>query len=305
MNLFIIVLTTACLVLTALLLFIVWKHQQPTENNEVHGPAIDGIEEYDNPLPGWWTLMFVGMFIFAIAYFVLYPGFGKGLLGWTSKNQLAAEEQLAAQTYGPIFEQFRNMPLEDIARHPDGYKMGQRLYANNCAVCHGEAGTGGDGFPNLTDNDWLYGGDPDTILATITNGRKGAMPAWGAVLGNDGMKQVTEYVRSLSNQPDVDVALASQGQPLFAANCAVCHGQDGKGQYAFGAPNLTDDIWLYGTLNGRPASQESIMHTLIYGRAGVMPAFNEILNDDKIRIVAAYAWSLSQNDGRGMGAEAE
>ncbi|HSG02371.1 MAG TPA: cytochrome-c oxidase, cbb3-type subunit III [Marinobacterium sp.] len=265
------------------------KFKETTE--ETVGHSFDGIEEYDNPLPKWWFNMFLITVVFALGYLALYPGLGnfKGLLGWTSTNQWEREMAHAEEVYKPVFAKYAALSIEELNQpgNETGLKMGQRMFANNCSVCHGVGGVGAYGFPNLTDKDWLYGGDPDTIKTTLIAGRQGAMPAWASVLGEDGIQDVTHYVLSLSGAEHDSVA-AERGQPQFNTLCAACHMPTGEGMQALGAPNLTDDIWLYG------GSFEQIAHTLRIGRAGVMPAQKDLLSDDKIHLIAAYVYSLSK-----------
>ncbi|MDH2435113.1 cytochrome-c oxidase, cbb3-type subunit III [Pokkaliibacter sp. MBI-7] len=262
------------------------KYKEATE--QTLGHEFDGIEEYDNPLPRWWFNLFVITIVFGLVYLMLYPGLGnfQGLLGWSSKGQYNTEMAYADEHYKPVFEKYAALPIEEAAKNPVAVQMGQRLFLNNCAVCHGSQAQGGHGFPNLGDNDWLYGGAPDTILATITNGRTGGMPAWGDALGEDGIEDVANYVLSLSDQPH-NADAAARGQANFQALCTACHGPDGKGQQALGAPNLTDNIWLYG------GSFADITQTLRNGRAGAMPAHKDLLSADKIKLLAAYVYSLS------------
>lgn len=304
MKVFIFILTVACLVFVSGLLFAVWRKQRPSETTEFHGEEIDGIREYDNPLPGWWTVMFVGLIIFAIFYLVAYPGVWKGVLGWTSANEHSRSVDKAAQNYGPIFNSYLDKSFDEILAEDNqrGLKMGQRLFQNNCSVCHGIAGQGAYGFPNLTDGDWIYGPEPETILDVITNGRYPNMPAGGLkALKGDDINAVAHYVRSMSGNGDADPALIEVGKPLYAEGCALCHGNEGKGSYLTsgdsqtGAPNLTDEIWLYGR-GEDPGSIDQIKQTLYSGRAGVMPAHKNILSEAKIRLVSAYVWSLSQED---------
>lgn len=264
-------------------------HQDTTE--ETLGHEFDGIEEYDNPLPKWWFQMFIATVIFGLAYLTLYPGFGtfQGLLGWSSHGQWEEEMKHAEETYKPVFAKYAALPVEELVSNPEnenGLKMGQRMFANNCSLCHGTAATGAHGFPNLTDADWLYGGDAATIKASIANGRSGAMPPWGAVLGEEGVRDVTNYVLSLSGA-ESDAEAAARGQTQFQALCTACHGADGKGLPILGAPNLTDDVWLYG------GSFEKVAHTIRNGRAGVMPAHKDLLSDEKIHLITAYVYSLS------------
>ncbi|MBC7198493.1 MAG: cytochrome-c oxidase, cbb3-type subunit III [Stutzerimonas sp.] len=273
------------------------KGQRQESTEETVGHSYDGIEEYDNPLPRWWFMLFVATVVFALGYLALYPGLGnwKGVLpgyegGWTQVKQWQKEVDKANEQYGPLYAKFAAMPVEDVAQDPQALKMGGRLFASNCSVCHGSDAKGAYGFPNLTDNDWLYGGEPETIKTTIMHGRQAAMPAWKDVLGEAGIRNVAGYVRSLSGRDtpegvEVDV---EQGQKLFATNCVACHGADGKGNHAMGAPNLTDNVWLYGS------SFAQIQQTLRYGRNGKMPAQEANLGNDKVHLLAAYVYSLSQ-----------
>jgi cytochrome c oxidase cbb3-type subunit 3 len=256
------------------------------------GHVYDGIEEYDNPLPRWWFQLFVATIIFGLVYLALYPGLGnfKGLLGWTSTGQWEEELQHAEEVYKPVFAKYAALSVEDLQteENKSGLQMGQRMFANNCSLCHGAAGTGAYGFPNLTDDDWLYGGAPATIKQTITDGRNGGMPPWGSVLGEEGVRDVASYVLSLSGR-EVDPDAAQRGETQFQALCTACHGQDAKGTQALGAPNLTDDVWLYG------GSFEAVTHSIRTGRAGMMPAHKDLLSDDKIHLITAYVYSLSHN----------
>ena len=279
------------------LLFATRKGQRSDTVEETTGHNYDGIEEYDNPLPSWWFMLFVATIIFALGYLVLYPGLGnwKGVLpgyedGWTGVNQWKKEMAKADEQYGPLFAKYAAMPLAEVAQDEQALKMGSRLFASNCSVCHGSDAKGSYGFPNLTDNDWLYGGEPDTIKTTILHGRTAAMPAWKDVIGEEGVKNTAAYVRSLADlkQPEGIAADLAAGQKVFETNCAVCHGADGKGLQALGAPNLTDRIWLYGSSFAQV--QQSIRH----GRNGQMPAQEAFLGNDKVHLLAAYVYSLSQ-----------
>lgn len=255
------------------------------------GHVFDGIEEYDNPLPAWWFKSFVITVIFSLGYLAWYPGLGawEGLGEWTSVKQWQKEVQKADERYGPVYAQYRDIPVEELANNPDALKMGRRLFANNCAVCHGSDARGAYGFPNLADNDWLYGGDPETIKATIIHGRQGAMPAWGEVIGEESVANVTEYVLSISGR-EHNAQQAEKGAQVFNATCVSCHGVDGKGQKTVGAPNLADDVWLYGS------SPMLIRHSIRNGRNGKMPAHQDLLKADKIHLLAAYVFSLTQGE---------
>lgn len=252
------------------------------------GHVYDGIEEYDNPLPRWWFNMFMLTVVFSVVYLLLYPGMGnfKGLLGWTSQGQWQEQMNEADKRYGPLFAQFHSTPVEELSVNPEALKMGARLFANNCSQCHGSDGRGTYGFPNLADDDWLYGGTPEAIKISIANGRNGAMPPWGSALGEDGVENVTQYVFSLGGR-DQDAGQAEAGKQLFNTYCVACHGADGKGNQALGAPDLTDNTWLYG------GSPEYVKHSIRAGRNGRMPAHNDILKEDKIHLLTAYVYSLS------------
>ena len=260
----------------------------------------EDLSEWNNPLPRWWMWMFYITIVFGLAYVVLYPGLGNyaGVLGWTSTGQFDDEQKQAAVQYGPMFDKYLQQDIVKVAADPEARAIGQRLFLNNCAQCHGSDAGGGKGFPNLRDNDWLYGGDPETIKASITNGRNGVMPPLGGAMGgDDGVKDVANYVLSLSGRRH-DELRAARGKSKFSTICAACHGPDGKGNKALGSPNLTDDIWLYG------GSESTIMETINKGRganmvaAGVstMPAHKDVLGEAKIHVLAAYVYSLSQPD---------
>ncbi|MCQ4264446.1 cytochrome-c oxidase, cbb3-type subunit III [Stutzerimonas stutzeri] len=273
------------------------KGQRHESTEETVGHSYDGIEEYDNPLPRWWFMLFVGTVIFALGYLVLYPGLGnwKGILpgyegGWTQVKEWQREMDRANEQYGPLYAKFASMPVEEVAKDPQALKMGGRLFASNCSVCHGSDAKGAYGFPNLTDNEWLWGGEPETIKTSILAGRQAAMPGWLNVIGEDGIRNVTGYVLSLSgrNTPEGINIDIEQGQKIFASTCVACHGPEGKGTQAMGAPDLTDNVWLYGSSFGQ------IQQTLRYGRNGRMPAQEEILGNDKVHLLAAYVYSLSQ-----------
>jgi cytochrome c oxidase cbb3-type subunit 3 len=249
----------------------------------------EDLEELNNPLPRWWLNMFYLTLFFGIGYLVLYPGLGTwaGMLGWTSHGQYEQEIDLADAKYGPLFSRYESMDIVAVADDPDARRMGERLFVNYCASCHGSDARGARGFPNLRDNDWLYGGAPETIEQTIMNGRNGVMPAWESALGGEaGVSDVTEYVIGLSGR-NVDTVAAARGGEKFAMLCAACHGADGTGNQALGAPNLTDNIWLYG------GSEARVYETIAKGRNGMMPAHADFLGKDKVHLLAAYVYSLS------------
>jgi cytochrome c oxidase cbb3-type subunit 3 len=248
----------------------------------------EDLGEYNNPLPRWWMWLFYITIVFALVYLTLYPGLGswKGLLGWTEVGQLKQEDAAAEAKYGPIYEKFAAQDVVALSKNADALAIGQKLFLNNCAQCHASDGGGSRGFPNLTDNDWLYGGDPATIEQTITNGRNGVMPPWGPVLGADGVKDVASYVISLSGGAADSIRVA-RGREIFAKTCVACHGPEAKGTPALGAPNLTDKTWLYG--GGEP----TVIETITNGRNGHMPAWKDILGPAKIHLLTAYVYSLS------------
>ena len=257
------------------------------------GHVYDGIEEYDNPLPAWWFWKFVGTVVFAVVYLILYPGLGnfKGTLGWTQQGQWQESVDKAAVQLDAKFAAYAARDIDDLAGDPAAQRMGRRLFNNNCSVCHGIGGTGFNGFPDLTDNDWLYGGDADAIVASVTNGRFGVMPAWGAALQDEGVRNVSEYVLAMSGQ-EHDAAQAQAGAAAYGSFCASCHGEDGTGNLALGAPDLTDNVWLYNQPNMTLA--ENVRQSVRNGRNGVMPSHGDKLRAEKIHLISAYVYSLSQ-----------
>ena len=280
-----------------LLIMYTSKGQRKEETDQTTGHAYDGIEELDNPLPRWWVFMFWGTIVFGFGYLSAY-GLGNydGWLTvtvddqevtWTSTNQWKAEVQAFDKEIAPLYAEYRATDIAELAKNEDALQTGQRLFKSNCSVCHGTAAKGAQGFPNLTDNDWLYGGKPENIKQTIMYGRQGAMPAWGPVLGDEGVAEMAQYVRSLSGLEHSTEA-AEKAAPKYQQLCMACHGADGKGNQLVGAPNLTDDVWLYG------GATKQIEFTLKHGRNGKMPAQSEILGEDKVHVLSAYIYSLSQ-----------
>lgn len=274
-------------------LWLLWwtrkRPEDPIKDGESLGHDFDGIEELNNPLPHWWLNLFYLTIAFAFIYLTLYPGWGdaKGILGWTSAGQWETEVQRAENQYDHLFKEYAAVEIPELAKNDEVLKTGQRLFANNCAICHGSDARGAMGYPNLTDDDWLYGGSPDKIKETITNGRSGLMPPLGAALGEGGPENVTAYVLSLSGRSgsgDVEA-----GKTAFNTICAACHGADGKGNPMLGAPNLTDNVWLYG------GSEQRILETINAGRHGIMPSFKDNLTPEKIHVLATYVYSLSND----------
>jgi cytochrome c oxidase cbb3-type subunit 3 len=257
---------------------------------ETTGHVYDGIEEYNNPMPKWWLNMFYITLVFGIGYLFLYPGLGsyQGYLGWTKEKAWQEEVAEAEKQYGPLFEQYKNTPIAELIHDEQAMDMGRRIFQNVCFACHGMDAGGKPGFPNLKDQDWLYGGSPEAIQQTVLFGRNGQMPAFGETLNEEQISQLVSYVRSLSGQKE-PAHEVKYGEALFKQNCVACHGADGKGNQAIGAPNLTDKIWLYG------GSRKVIARTIRNGRTGHMPAHKDILGEAKAHLVAAYVYSLSQN----------
>lgn len=247
------------------------------------------LEEYNNPMPKWWSWMFIITVVFAFVYLALYPGLGnfKGMLGWTSAGEHKREVEKMDAAVKPLFDKYMAMDLKAVAADKTAMEMGKRLYLTYCMQCHGADARGAKGFPNLTDTDWLYGGEPEQIKETIANGRMGVMPPH-AQLGGDTIKDVANFVRSLSGLPN-DATRAAKGKEAFtSAGCVGCHGPEGKGMHAVGAPNLTDKVWLYGS------SEAVITETITNGRQNQMPAWKEFLGDAKVHLLSAYVLSLSQ-----------
>jgi cytochrome c oxidase cbb3-type subunit 3 len=265
---------------------------------ETTGHVYDGLEEFNNPMPRWWMWLFYITIVFAVIYLVLYPGFGSfaGKLGWRSTGQYQEEVKLAEAEVGPMFEKYKATDLKALAADSKANAMGERLFLTYCAQCHGSDARGNKGFPNLADHDWLYGGEPETIKLSILNGRHGQMPPMGAAVGSEkDIESVAHYVLSLSGSAH-DSIKATAGREKFAV-CAACHGADGKGMAAMGAPNLTDKTWLYG------GSVATIMETIRLGRNNVMPAFADFLGEAKVHLLAAYVWGLSNKQDNAVAAK--
>ena len=254
------------------------------------GHVWDGdLRELNNPLPRWWMWMFLLSCIFALVYLVLYPGLGSypGILGYSTDGALMSFMTNANDELKPVYAKYVKMDIEQVAADPKAREMGQRLFLNSCAQCHGSDAGGSKGFPNLTDGDWLYGGSPENIRTTIVNGRGGVMPPFPQ-LDDKQIADVTNYVRSLSGLPADDLRI-TRGAEVFKANCVACHGVDGKGNIALGAPNLADKTWLYGS------SEAVIIETITKGRMAMMPAQDKVLSSEKIHLLTAYVWGLSNN----------
>ena len=313
-SLFVAVITLISLAGCAALLYWYSKDLKGFNDGAELPYEVDGIKELNYPLPKWWTYLFWATLCFALFYLLAY-GLGgfSGIFGWKSSdqqikslehaksqhntdglNQYARELEKAEKRFGSVIRALIyqpntdiRLPIQQIANNPEAIKVGQRLFLQNCAQCHGSAARGQLGFPNLTDNDWLYGGSPENIKYSLVHGRMGMMGPWIEVLGKEGVEDVVSYTLSLSGRK-VNPFEAERGKARFVV-CAGCHGMDGKGNIALGAPNLTDNIWLYGS------SRKSLIQTVTYGRQGVMPAWMDILGEDKIDLLSAYVWSLSNH----------
>jgi cytochrome c oxidase cbb3-type subunit 3 len=253
------------------------------------GHVWDGdLRELNNPVPRWWTIMYVSMCVFGLGYLVLYPGLGayKGQLGYTTAQEVRQDQLEQDIAVKPVFAKFASMDIPAIAADPDAHVIGQRLFLNNCAQCHGSDAKGGPSFPNLIEGDSIYGRDPATIIATITKGRNGIMPGFKETINPQMASDIAQYVRSMSNLAS-DPIKALRGKREFMNYCAACHGAEGKGTKALGAPNLTDDVWLYGS------SEATIVQGILNGRNNRMPAQEMNLTPEQIRLVAAWVWGLS------------
>ena len=247
----------------------------------------EDLRELNHPLPRWWMWMFLLSCGFALVYLVLYPGLGSftGILGYSSQKALSQSMISANEELKPIYAKYLQMQIEQVATDPQARAIGQRLFLNACAQCHGSDGGGSKGFPNLTDQDWLYGGSPQQIQTTLEQGRAGVMPSFAHLEGKQ-VSDVANYVRSLSGLTNNDLKTA-RGTQVFKTHCVACHGSMGEGNILLGAPNLSDKIWLYG------ASEATIIETLQRGRIAHMPAQNKILSPEKIHLLTAYVWGLS------------
>ena len=279
----------------------------PTDTSHVW----DGdITEYNKPLPKWWINLFYLTILFSIGYLVWYPGLGNlvGYSKWTSQGEHAAKKASEDAKLAETFAPYKQQPISALAADPTALALGRSIFNNTCSTCHGSSAQGAIGYPNLSDKIWHWGGEPDQVLQTVLEGREGVMPEWGKVLtgmgGDNAVDYVIAYVRALGQPADSPARgdyLATQGKPLYEGVCVACHGVEGKGNIAMGAPDLTDDYWLYG------GSKESLRTTITQGRHGVMPSHRALLGETRARLVAAYVWSLSQKSAAGTtdGAKAQ
>jgi cytochrome c oxidase cbb3-type subunit 3 len=275
-------------------LYLLFSQRKTNVTYEADGSVADtgyvwdeDLRELNNPLPRWWMWMFVLFCIFGIVYLVLYPGMGsyQGTLGYTTTSAHDVSVTQANQQLKPIYAKYMELDVKKVAADPEAREMGQRLFLNYCAQCHGSDAGGSKGYPNLADQDWLYGGEPENIKTTLIAGRAGVMPAFNHLEATQ-ISDVANYVRQMSGLT-ADQLKSARGSEVFKTNCVACHSADGKGNIAIGAPNLTDRIWLYG------GSEAAIVETLKKGRNGVMPTHESILTPEKIHLLSAYVWSLS------------
>lgn len=264
---------------------------KPTDTSHVWD---DDLTEYNKPLPRWWINGFYLTIVFGLGYLVWFGGLGglKSYSGWSSGREYTAEKAGQDARLNAAFAEYAGKPIDAIARDPRAVSIGHSIFTNTCSGCHGSSGKGAIGYPNLTDDIWHWGGTPDRILGTVLDGREGVMPEWGKVLagmgGENAVDYVASYVQSFSDPKGLENNfMAAQGKSLYEGLCVACHGADGKGNPAMGAPNLTDDYWLYG------GSKAQITQTVAKGRHGVMPAHRALLGETRARLVAAYVWSLS------------
>jgi cytochrome c oxidase cbb3-type subunit 3 len=282
------------------ILFIIWciwlvswsakQGPQGIADEDLVGHKWDGdLEEWNNPAPKWWLYLYFITVFWAVGYMIAYPGLGNypGMLGWSQVGQYEAERDAAAERFEPIYARFAEMDFAVLAAEPDAQKLGASLYASYCTTCHGSDARGAPGYPNLADDKWLWGNSEQQLTTSIASGRTAIMPALGASLGGDeNVDNMVSYVRSLSGLVEPDEATRS-AQPMFATVCSVCHGTGGTGNQMLGAPDLTDDVWLYG--NG----PEDVRATIMNGRNGIMPPHGDLLGEHRTKILAAYIASLS------------
>ncbi len=260
-----------------------------TSGNETTGHKWDGIEELDNPLPMWWVGMFGASIVFTVLYLVVYPGLGNfaGVIGWTSVEQHDREAAAHESRFAPLYAKLASMDADELAADKQAMQVGRRLYLNHCSTCHGTSASGTTGFPDLSDNHWIWGSDFSAIKQSIALGRTGVMPPWEAMLDDQAVLETVHMVLEIAGQ-EHDASLAENGVVHYNTYCLACHGPEGKGIAALGAPDLTTNVWVYG------GSIEDLTHTIKAGRQGQMPAHADILSDDKTHVLAAYVKSLSQ-----------
>jgi cytochrome c oxidase cbb3-type subunit 3 len=299
---YIIILTVGNIVGAILLLW--WTrrgHGEPEKIGEsTTGHTWDGdLREYNNPLPRWWLWLFIVSIVFGVGYLVLYPGLGtySGTLNWSQVSQYEADRAQLERQLQQTLQRFDGRTIESLVGDPAANQIGRNLFAQNCSTCHGSDARGATGFPNLVDRDWLWGGSTEQIVTTITQGRNGVMPAWGEALGNKAVEDLVAYTLSLSGRT-VPAGSVAQGRAQFETVCVACHGADGRGNQALGAPNLTDRIWVYG------GSVEAVRQTIALGRQNQMPAQGDKLGTIRINLLAGYILGLGAQGSAGAIADA-
>lgn len=289
LSLYVIFLVVLSVLAYSALIYFTKSAQNETEDGEQH--SFDGIVELNEPLPVWWLWLAIISIIFSIGYLFLYPGLGKikGYLGWTSHKECETNIIKSEKIYNPIYLAFFKEDIESLSKNLKALKIGKSLFVNNCSLCHGIDAKGGNGFPNLTNNKWLYGGTPTEIKTTITNGRRGKMPPYAQIVGNEADIEATAlYVFSLSGK-EKESDLTNKGKTKFTTICAACHGLNAKGNKYIGAPDLTDPQWIHG------GTLQDVKNTIKNGRSGVMPAHKDVLTKEQIHILTAYIYSLNKN----------
>ena len=287
-SLYVAALTVIGLAACLLLLMIAARRKVMASDNTTGHVWDEDLRELNNPLPRWWMGLFVLTVAFAAVYLLLYPGLGAyaGRKGWTQQAQHQAEVDAAQARKAPLYARFAAMEPAALARDPQARGLGERLFVQHCAQCHGSDARGSKGFPDLTDRDWLHGGEPAQIAQSIRDGRQGVMPPMAAAVGGaTEVRQLAHYVLSLSGGPHDNLA-AQLGRSRFTA-CAGCHGARGEGNPALGAPRLNDDVWLHGW------GEQAVVKIVNEGRLNQMPAHGDRLSDDQVRVLAAYVWGLS------------
>ena len=287
--LFVAVVTAVSLLACLVLLAIAAKRRVMANDNTTGHVWDEDLKEMNNPLPRWWMGLFVITVVFAAVYLAFYPGMGSapGLLKWSSVGQYEAEQEKARAAMAPVYAQYATMTAEQLAADEKAMGIGQRLYLNNCAQCHGSDARGSKGFPNLADTDWLGGDSIDYVKKVVAEGRVGVMPPMAAAVGTaEDVKNLANYVLSLSGSAHNDLA-AQLGKPKFAT-CAACHGPEGKGNMALGAPNLTDKIWLHGW------GEQAIIKAVTQGINNPMPSQGRLLTAEQVHVLSGYVLSLSK-----------
>lgn len=288
-SIYITIITLVSIIACGVLLQLMSTRKVSGAETETTGHSWDeDLVEYNHPLPRWWIWLFYLSIFFGLGYLVLYPGLGTfgGSYQWTSQKQYEEEVAQANALAAPIYDKYAKTDLKQLAANPEAMALGQKLFLNHCSQCHSSDARGSKGYPNLSDIDWIWGGEPETIKATIANGRQAAMPAWGPVLGEESVKDVAHYVLSLNGRT-FDTLRAARGKEKFMTTCVACHGPEGKGNSAIGAEDLTKVVLLYG------ADEPELIDTISKGRNSIMPAQKDLLGDAKVHILAAYVWSLS------------